>query len=133
MDKFIFNYITKLDPFAQPEDVHEAYFVNNFDLFVRFKDGRKFMYDTYHDYFSGFYPEGYMLSDEELRRSFNKRLRQNMSRNKVSQEELARCIGVSERTISRYVNDETIPDALTLKKISLALNCDMNDFFYEEY
>ena len=50
-----------------------------------------------------------------------------------TQEELADELGVSRITINRYINGQSIPSALMLKKISLVLNCDINEFFYAEY
>lgn len=133
MDEYIFNHISKIDPFVQPEDIQDAYFINDYDLFVLYKTGRKYIIDTFYNSFSGFYPEGYILSDEEWNMSFRKRLRNILNRSKISQEELADKLRVSRSTINRYINGQTIPNALMLKKISLALNCDINEFFYKEY
>lgn len=133
MNEFIFNTISRIDPFVQPEDIQEAYYVNEYDLFVLYKNGNKYIIDTFHNTFCGFYPEGHILTDEEWEIGFRKRLRQRLSRNRMTQEELADKLGVSRITINRYVNGETIPSALMLKKISLALNCDINEFFYAEY
>lgn len=133
MDYYIFNSISKIDPFVQPEDIQEAYFVNEYDLFVLYKDGRKYIIDTFNNSFSGFYPAGHILSDEEWEMSFRKRLRQRLSRSRITQEELADRLGVSRITINRYINGQTIPSALMLKKISLVLGCDINEFFYKEF
>ena len=133
MDFYIFNHISRIDPFVQPEDIQEAYFVNEYDLFVSYKNGEKYIIDTFHNTFSGFYPEGYILSDEEWEMSFRKRLRQRLSRRRMTQEELANRLGISRTTVNRYINGETIPSALMLKKISLVLNCDINEFFYAEF
>lgn len=133
MDDYIFNHISRIDPFVHPEDIQEAYFINDYDLFVVYKDGRKYIIDTFNNTSSGFYPEGYILSDEEWNMSFRKRLRQKLSRSRITQEELADILGVSRITINRYINGQSIPSALMLKKISLALNCDINEFFYKEF
>lgn len=133
MDQYTLDCIKHIDPFIEEDDIAETYMINEFDLFVKFKDGRKYIYDTYHKYFSGFYPENHELTDEEWSRSFKTRLRKIMSRNKITQDELSERLDLSRRTINRYVNGETIPDALTLKKISLALGCPLDEFFYKEY
>lgn len=133
MDDYIFTHVKHIDPFVQKDDIEELSFINEFDLFVKFKDGRKYIYDTYHKNFSGFYPESHELTDEEWYRSFKIRLRKIMNRNNVTQDELADNLNLSRRTISRYVNGETIPDALMLKKISLALGCPLDEFFYKYY
>lgn len=133
MDKHIFNYIKHIDPFVTEYDILEATMINEYDLLVKFKDGKKYIYDTYHHTFSGFYPENYELTDDEWNQSFKTRLRKIMSRNQITQEELAERLNLSRRTISRYINGETIPNALMLKKMSTALNCSLDEFFYKEY
>ena len=133
MDKYIFNYISRIDPFVQEEDIQEAYFINEYDLFVLYRDGRKYIIDTFNNSSSGFYPEGHILSDDEWNMSFRRRLRQKLSRCRITQEELADILGISRITINRYINGQTVPSALMLKKISLALNCDINEFFYKEF
>lgn len=133
MNFYIFNHISKIDPFVQEEDIQEAYFINEYDLFVSYKNGEKYIIDTFHNTFSGLYPEGHILSDDEWTMSFKRRLRQRLDRRRMTQEELADELGVSRMTINRYINGQTIPNALMLKKISLVLNCDINEFFYAEY
>lgn len=130
---YILMHVRHIDPFIQEDDIEEASMINEFDMLVKFKDGRKYIYDTYHKTFSGFYPENHELTDDEWNRSFKIRLRKIMNRNNVTQDELADSLNLSRRTISRYVNGETIPDALMLKKISLALGCPLDEFFYKYY
>ena len=133
MSLMVSNYIPYIDPFATEDDVEESYMVNEYDLFIKFKDGRKYMYDTFRDTFCGFYPSGHILSDDEWHVGFRKRLRKMLERKGMTQEELADCLNVSRVTINRYINGQTVPSGLMLKKISLLLNCDINDFFYKEY
>lgn len=133
MEQYILDYIRHIDPFIQEKDIQEATMVNEYDLFVKFKDGRKYIYDTYHNTFSGFYPDNHQLTDDEWNRSFKTRLRKMLSRKNVTQEELADRLGISRVTINRYINGQTIPSSLMLKKISLALDCDINEFFYKEF
>lgn len=133
MDQYTLDYIRHIDPFIQEEDIQEATMINEYDLFVKFKDGRKYIYDTYHNTFSGFYPDNHQLTDEEWKRSLKIRLRKMLSRANMTQGELADCLNLSERTINRYLNGQTIPDGFMLKKISLVFGCDINEFFYKEY
>lgn len=133
MDSYTLDHIKHIDPFIQEDDIEEVSMINEYDMFVKFKDGRKYIYDTYQGSFSGFYPENHELTDAEWNRSFKTRLRRIMNRNDITQEELADRLNVSRRTITRYVNGETIPSSLMLKKISLALDCPLDEFFYKEY
>ena len=52
-----------------------------------------------------------------------------MNRKWVTQEELARRINSSQQMVSRYLTGQSIPSALTLKKIADALDCNVNDFY----
>ena len=130
---YILMHVRHIDPFVQEDDIEEASMINEFDMLVKFKDGRKYIYDTYHKTFSGFYPENHELTDDEWNRSFKIRLRRIMSRNNVTQEELSERLDLSRRTINRYLSGETIPNALMLKKISIALDCPLDEFFYKYY
>lgn len=133
MNKHMMNYIMHIDPFIKEDDIDEARMVNDYDLFVKLKDGRKYIYDTYRNYFSGFYPDNYELTDDEWNRSFKTRLQKIMDRRQIKQEELADRLGISRATISRYINGRSIPSSLMLKKISLVLDCPLDEFFYKEY
>lgn len=58
-------------------------------------------------------------TDPEL---FASRLRMTMRKNGVSQVELAKQMGVSQKTVSRYVTGQAIPDKAREKRIMTALN-----------
>ena len=133
MNDYIMDHITHIDPFVTEDDILEATMINEYDLLVKFKDGRKYIYDTYHHTFSGFYPDNHNLTDDEWNRSFKIRLRKIMSRAHIDQEELANRLGVTRITVNRWLNGHTIPNALMLKKISIALNCSLDEFFYKNY
>ena len=60
------------------------------------------------------------------------RLRCALGDTGVSQRELARLTGITEVTLSRYVNGNRIPKATTLKKIADALGVGLDYFFTEE-
>lgn len=129
----ILNYARHIDPFVQEDDIQTAVMVNEYDMFIQFKDGRKYMYDTFDESFSSFYPENYELTDDEWNSSFKTRLRNMRNRKRLSQKELADLLNVTEKTINRYENGQSIPSALMLKKISIALKCPLDEFFYKEY
>lgn len=50
------------------------------------------------------------------------RIKEQMILANRTQKQLAELIGVTESTMSRYINNERIPDALTLSNIATALN-----------
>lgn len=53
----------------------------------------------------------------------DKRIKEQLEKNKMSQRELAEKTGITEVTISRYVSAQRVPKATEIKKIADALNC----------
>lgn len=42
---------------------------------------------------------------------------------------IARKANISLSTLTRYCNNETVPNAIMLKKLAIILNTDINEFF----
>lgn len=134
MDDYFLYYVVSVDPFATMDDVEEIKELNEWDLLIVFKNGRKVVYDRFTKYFKDvFYNDINELTEEQEKKEFAYRLRSLMGRNEITQEELADIINTSQVMISRYVRGENIPSAIVLRKMAKALNCSMDDFFYKEY
>ena len=54
-----------------------------------------------------------------------------MQEDEMTQEELAKAIGVSQTTISRYITGQCIPSFFTIVRISDELCCSLDDFLDE--
>lgn len=67
------------------------------------------------------------MSEIEILKRFSKNLREMLKENDMKQEELANEIGVSQQTVSRYVNEQSMPSILTMVKISEVLFCSIDD------
>lgn len=50
--------------------------------------------------------------------SFGRRLNQSRKNKKLTQEEVAKLLGIDDTTISKYENDKSEPDNETLKRLS---------------
>jgi transcriptional regulator with XRE-family HTH domain len=50
----------------------------------------------------------------------------------ISQEELAEKIGVSQKTISRYIRGDSKPDGYMIHKIARALDVSLDELNYRE-
>ena len=48
-------------------------------------------------------------------------------KNKISQQELGNMLGVSQAMIAQYENGKRIPKLETIKKIAIALDCEVSD------
>lgn len=67
------------------------------------------------------------MSELEWLEMFGKNLKRIMKDSWVSQKELADAIGVSEATLSNYVNGRSMPTARSILNISYELSCDSSD------
>lgn len=114
------------------QNIVECYDINNWELFIRLKNGDKFVYDSFHNIVT-FDRYDNELTDEEETREFAKNLRKLLDHNFMTQDQLATKIGVDRKTINRYVNGVRLPDGITLRKMARALKCSIDDFFYKKY
>lgn len=134
MDKDLWQYVMQVDPFVKEKDVISIEELNDWDLLITFKSGRKVLYDIYTGYYKNVYYENINeLTEEQERKEFAYRLRSLMGRKWITQEQLAETVGLTQVMISKYVRGEAIPSAIVLRKISKALDCSMDDFFDKNY
>lgn len=134
MDQDLWQYVMQIDPFVKEKDVINIEELNDWDLLITFKSGRKVLYDIYTGYYKNVYYENINeLTEEQERKEFAYRLRSLMGRKWITQEQLAETVGLTQAMISRYVRGEAIPSAIVLRKISKALDCSMDDFFDKNY
>lgn len=134
MDKYLWQYVKMINPFATEHDVAYIKELNEWDLLIEFKDGKKVLYDRFTGYYKNVYYNNIgEITEEQEMREFTFRLRSLMGRKQVSQKELAERIGTSQVMISRYVRGETIPSIIMVRKIAKALGYSIDDFFDKEY
>ena len=73
------------------------------------------------------------LTVEQEKLEFAYKLRSLMSRNHITQEEMANRANTSQTMISHYMTGRSIPNAVTLNKIAKVIGCSMDDFFNKNY
>lgn len=133
VDEKLYHYVKYVDPFAQLEDMEELFMINDFDLFMKFKNGKKAVFDTF-EYTSTAMRYGTNdLTDEQYKKEFSVILRKLMRRRFVSQEELAKRVGTTQQMISRYVNGDSFPSFPMMIKLAKALRCTVDDFYYKYF
>jgi len=125
---FLYKYVISNNPFIHEEDIESYESLNEHDLLIVYKNGTREIYDTFNNT-SRRIDCVNKSDDEKMRLNFRRRLQSIMSRKWVTQEELAKRINTSQQMISRYLTGQSIPSALTLKKIADALDCNVNDFY----
>ena len=130
----LWQYVLNCDPFAKREDVLEIKTLNEWDLLITFKDGRKVIYDTYTNYHKKIYYDNINeLTEEQERKEYAYRLQSFMNREHVTQEELADEIGSTQSLIRRYVRGETVPSVLVARRIAKVLRRSLDDFFDRQF
>lgn len=128
--EYLYKYVMNNNPFINEEDILSYEALNKHDLLITFKNGNKEIYDTFSNTSRRVNRiDQTQTDDSQMRLNFRRRLQTIMNRKWVTQEELARRINSTQPMVSRYLTGQSIPSALTLKKIADALNCSVNDFY----
>lgn len=127
---FLYKYVINNNPFINEEDILSYEALNEHDLLITYRNEKKEIYDTYNNTSRRInQPNLNNMDDSQMRLNFRRRLQTIMNRKWVTQEELAQRINSSQQMISRYLTGQSIPSALTIKKIADALDCNVNDFY----
>ena len=130
----LWQYVMQVSPSAKRRDVLEIKELNDWDLLIIYRDGRRILFDRCTGYFKNIsYKNINELTEEQEREEFAYMLRSLMKRNWVTQERLAEKAHITRTMISKYVRGEAVPNALTLNKIAKVIGCSMDDFFNKNY
>lgn len=130
---YLYKYVLNNNPYIHEEDIDSFEALNNHDLLITFKNGNKEIFDTFANTSRRVRHIDGPRSDKQLRLDFKRKLQLMMNRKWVNQEELAKRIKSTQPMISRYLTGESIPGAITLKKIADALGCSTDDFYEDNY
>lgn len=134
MSSYLFQYARMCDSRISEDDVEEYVEINEWDLLIIFRDGRRFIYDRFTKAYKEIYYDSVdEITEEQEKRELAYRIRSLMGRRWINQDELAEMVGTSQIMISRYVRGETVPSAIMLRKIAKALRYSMDDFFDRDY
>lgn len=71
----------------------------------------------------------YYKNKDMFKQEFKYKLRKVMSNRSINQQELSALSGITEKTISLYMNGERVPDAFFLARITKALECEVSELF----
>ena len=128
--EYLYKYVINNNPFINEEDILSYEALNKHDLLITFRNGNKEIYDTFSNTSRRVNRiDQTQTDDSQMRLNFRRRLQTIMNRKWVTQEEVARRINSTQPMVSRYLTGQSIPSALTLKKIADALDCSVNDFY----
>lgn len=74
--------------------------------------------------------ENNIFNDEIMRREFGRRLKTLLELRGMTQNELSEETGISQVSISKYLNGKSDPSLLNVLKIARALDCSLDDLTY---
>lgn len=122
-----------LSPLVKKENIIDYKDINEYEVLIKLRPkGDLIIYDSLSNTIRGcnYHTQ---LTEKENRNEFKMRLRAMLLHSRLSQKDLSRISGISERTLTRYVNGETLPDYISLKKIADALKCKVDDLYFNGF
>lgn len=90
-------------------------------------DGKQYDYDSRLKILMPVYTGHGESNNDAIIKEFVLNIFVEMKTRGVSQEDLADMTGISQATISRYTNGDSVPDLIALRKIARALGCSVSD------
>ena len=104
--------------------------ITQHDIFIVFKDGDKYIFDTFANGFRWLKYKDANLTEQEWNFEFRQRLKDLMARKYITQEDIAKKLNTNQQTISRYINGESIPNAYRMNQLMNILNCGVKDLWF---
>lgn len=127
LDQFLCN------PHIKKEDIMDYKELNDYEILIKLRPkGEQIIFNTMNNTIRGCTYRG-RLSEDENKKEFKLRLRSWLLFSGLNQKDLADITGISERTLTRYVNGKSLPDYISLKKIADAMNCKVDDLYFNGF
>lgn len=100
------------------------------EIIVYMKNGKVLCFDNntkssglIHEHETDEYGD-FVLSDDEYREAFSRKLRRIMLSRNMTRKQLAEATGINAGTLSHYMTGRNLPDMRNTRRICHALNCD---------
>lgn len=98
------------------------------ELIVITENDEQILYDLFTGtecYLKEYNSSEHTVTENEYRKQFAQRLRRIMYMRSFNQQRLSEASGISEHTLSKYMNGKSLPNTYTLFRLSRALSCDV--------
>ena len=122
----------KCRPMTDISQIKRTKELNEYELLIEQIDGQKYIYDTMNDSVRGYTYDG-ELSREEDNKEFKFRLRAAINHTGILEKDLAERVGISNVTLSRYLNGTRVPGYSITRKLAKELKIDVNDLYFEDF
>ncbi len=113
------------------EEVVDWYPSAQMEITVKIQDGKKYAYDFIdrraYPIYDSVNEDLTDISEEEWRDMFARNLNKKMRNVTMTQDRLAEKVGISQVTISKYINGLATPSSRNLIKIANALSCSIHE------
>lgn len=129
----IFREFLCMCPYVRNEVVSWRKF-DNYEIIVELEDGSAYRYDSLNKTFK-WAPSSKDFTrpprnENEWKYRFSRRLYNKMISEGYSQDDISYETGISQGTISGYINGDVVPTVYKLQKIANVLGCTVNDLIY---
>jgi DNA-binding XRE family transcriptional regulator len=104
--------------------------LTDYEVLILLDDGNKVLYDDFDKTYRMLPYDIYDLSEESYGIEFGRRLSSLMNRKGITQYDLACLTGLSQSSISGYINGKRIPSAFNCSKIIKTLHCSDDEIRY---
>ena len=128
--KFNMDYFLYHHPTISENEIESYMYISPYDIFIKFINGSKFIYDQSNNYLRPIYFKDNNLTEEEFKREFSYRLTTYMERHYISQKDMAEKIGVSCVMMNRYCRGLVIPNLHKVQLMAQFLRYPLESFFY---
>lgn len=133
LDSVIWGCILRMRPDARKKNILKVLWIDEWDLFVMFDDGVKFIYDIATGYFRCYTYTMDTITEEQWKFEFRDKLKTRLEHIFMSQDELAYKIGTSQQMVSRYIKGNAMPGLFMFHKIVDAIGCEDRDLLFQDY
>ena len=97
-----------------------------YELKVELDDGSAIVFDSLYKTVVTM-RRGEVVTDEEWRQEFGRRLNRALWKKGMVQETLADEVGISRQMLGKYMNGKAVPSARNISKLSRVLDCQTSD------
>ncbi len=127
--EFLYKHILNNYPDVNPERVQALTAINDHDLVILYKNGKREVFDTFENTRQYIEYHTDAMTEEDHRKQFPSLLRKWMRRRFMNQADLSKELGTSQQMISKYLTGAAIPGYGRLKKIADVLHCSVEDLY----
>ena len=127
---FLLYYPTK------DENIIDQIYIGDDEYMFYIDDGSRVRFDNEHHTFTYIRPRNESMNndaDEIWTKEFSRKLKRKLTMVRMTQRDFAREIGVTERTVHRYLKGSCVPEFLTLRKMARVLDCSIDELTNFDY